>query len=169
MNMNKLLQARFNPEESWKNQKIYGSRIFREGDKVMQTRNNYTLEYRKGFEEGRGIFNGDIGFVFGIDSDRGIMDIIFEGSRKVEYDMRDTDQLETAYAITVHKSQGSEYNTVILVLNGTSPMLQSRNLLYTAVSRAVEKLYIIGSVDIFRSMISNERKNKRYSGLSGLL
>jgi exodeoxyribonuclease V alpha subunit len=168
-NMNKLLQARFNPEESWKKQKEYGSRIFRDGDKIMQTRNNYTLEYRRGFEDGKGIFNGDIGYISGIDIDRGIIDIIFEGNRRVEYDMRDSDQLETAYAVTVHKSQGSEYNTVILILDGTSPMLQSRNLLYTAVSRAVEKLYIIGSEEIFSSMISNERKKKRYSGLAGFI
>ena len=169
MNMNKLLQARFNPPSGLKKEKEYGNRVFREGDKVMQTRNNYELEYRYGFEEGKGIFNGDIGYITSIDSEGGIMEIVFDGGRRVSYDIRDADQLDTAYAITVHKSQGSEYNTVILILMGVSPMLQTRNLLYTAVSRAVDKLYIVGQDGILRSMVANENKKKRYSGLVNLL
>lgn len=169
MNMNKLLQAQFNPPSGLKKEKEYGSRVFREGDKVMQTRNNYELEYKYGYEEGKGIFNGDIGFIMSIDSEGGIMEIIFDGGRRVSYDIRDADQLDTAYAITVHKSQGSEYNTVILILMGVSPMLQTRNLLYTAVSRAVDKLYIVGQNDILLSMVANENKKKRYSGLVNLL
>ncbi len=169
MNMNRLLQAEFNPPSEWKKEKEYGSRVFREGDKVMQIKNNYELEYRVGFEDGKGIFNGDIGIVMSIDADGGFMEIVFDGGRRVSYDIRDADQLDTAYAITVHKSQGSEYNTVILVLMGVSPMLQTRNLLYTAVSRAVDKLYIVGQGEILRSMVANENKKKRYSGLVNLL
>jgi len=169
MNMNKLLQAEFNPPSEYKKEKEYGNRIFREGDKVMQTRNNYEIEYSFGFDEGKGIFNGDIGYIMSIDTDGGVMEIIFDGARRVSYDIRDADQLETAYAITVHKSQGSEYNTVLLILMGVSPMLQSRNLLYTAVSRAVNKLFIIGRPEILESMVANEFRKKRYSGLINLL
>lgn len=169
INLNKIMQETFNPASGRKREKKYMNRVFREGDKVMQTRNNYEITYYINGDEGRGIYNGDIGVLMGIDHGTSTMEVLFDDEKSVIYDVEEAEQLETAYAITVHKSQGSEYKTVIMPLYGISGFLCTRNLLYTAVSRAVNRLYIIGEPRVFLSMIKNTNKKPRYSGLKEFL
>ncbi len=169
INLNRIMQEAFNPASRDKCEKRYMNRVFREGDKVMQTRNNYEITYYVNGNEGRGVYNGDIGVLTGINDDSSTMEVLFDDEKSVIYDFEDAEQLETAYAITVHKSQGSEYKTVLMPLYGTSGFLCTRNLLYTAVSRAVNRLYIIGDSRIFLSMIENTNKKPRYSGLKEFL
>lgn len=169
INLNNMMQSVFNPEHPDKHQKKYINRVFREGDKVMQIRNNYEMSYTTPEGDGKGIYNGDIGILTGVDMQAEIFKVVFDGDKRVIYDFREADQLEIAYAITVHKSQGSEYGTVVIPLFGVNGFLQNRNLLYTAVSRAVNKLYIIGSREILISMVNSISKKARYSGLKGLL
>ncbi|MBN2557313.1 MAG: ATP-dependent RecD-like DNA helicase [Clostridia bacterium] len=169
ISLNRMMQDVFNPGKPGKSEKKYISRIFREGDKVMQIKNNYEIEYTAYSGIGKGVYNGDIGILAEVDAQSEMLRVVYDGEKTVIYDFKDADQLETAYAITVHKSQGSEYGTVVMPLFGVNDMLCTRNLLYTAVSRAVRKLYVIGSREIFSSMISNEHRKPRYSGLKGLL
>ena len=165
-NLNMVLQAALNPPSAEKREHRYRDLIYREGDRVMQIRNNYDLEWeREDGTSGTGIFNGDIGVIEVIRPRDENMDIRFE-DRLVTYDFNMLDELEMAYAITVHKSQGCEYPIVILPLGSAPGMLHSRNLLYTAVTRAQTMVILVGRAEIARAMVENNRQSMRYTGLA---
>ena len=166
--LNKALQARLNPPAAGKAQVRSPLYEFREGDKVMQTKNNYDITWSRSGENGEGIFNGDIGFIRTINRRRGEAVIDFEG-RVTVYPTAMMEQLELAYAITVHKSQGSEFEAVIIPLLGKFEKLSYRNLLYTAVTRAKRLLIIIGTPQKIEQMVSNNRRSNRYSCLRDML
>ena len=169
--LNGILQRYMNPPANDKVEKEYGSTVFREGDKVMQTKNNYQLawEIRTKFgltvDKGLGIFNGDMGIIRQINDFAEQMIIEFDEGRMVEYPYKLLDELELAYAITIHKSQGSEYPAVVIPLLGGPMMLMNRNLLYTAVTRARKCVTLVGHEVTFQQMIRNTSQQKRYSGL----
>ena len=169
--LNGILQRYMNPPADDKVEKEYGSTVFREGDKVMQTKNNYQLawEIRTKFgltvDKGLGIFNGDMGSIRQINDFAEQMIIEFDEGRMVEYPYKLLDELELAYAITIHKSQGSEYPAVVIPLLGGPMMLMNRNLLYTAVTRARKCVTLVGNEVTFQQMIQNTSQQKRYSGL----
>ena len=169
--LNASLQEALNPPDESKQELAVGNFILREGDKVMQIKNNYQMEwrvlnsYRMPLDEGVGVFNGDCGIVREINSYTEMITVEFEEGRRVEYEFKQAEELELAYAVTIHKSQGSEYPAVILPLLGGPRMLMNRNLLYTAVTRAKSCVCIVGSVHTFQEMIANEQEQKRYSGL----
>ncbi len=171
-NLNRELQQYLNPGNGGKKEKEYAQGIFREGDKVMQTKNNYQLTWevksRYGIttESGTGVFNGDMGVIKEINLFAEQATIEFEEGRLVEYSFSQLDELELAYAITIHKSQGSEYPAVILPLLTGPRMLFNRNLLYTAVTRAKNCVLIVGSEDTIQQMIDNESEQQRYSSLT---
>ncbi len=169
--LNGILQQYLNPPAKDKREKEHGDMIFREGDKVMQTKNNYQLEWEIStkfgltVDKGMGIFNGDMGIVTEINDFAETMTVEFDEGRKVEYSFKLLDELELAYAITIHKSQGSEYPAVVIpLLNGPS-MLMNRNLIYTAVTRARKCVTLVGNDMTFNQMIRNTSQQKRYSGL----
>ncbi|KIR02244.1 RecD-like DNA helicase YrrC [Lachnospiraceae bacterium TWA4] len=170
--LNKILQEYMNPPENSKREKEIGGTIYRVGDKVMQIKNNYKLEWEiknsRGFvlEEGMGVFNGDTGIIREINLFTEELIVEFDESKFVTYSFKQLDELDLAYAITVHKSQGSEYPAVILPLLSGPSMLMNRNLLYTAVTRAKSCVCIVGSVDEFERMIKNESQQLRYSSLA---
>lgn len=169
VNLNLKLQAALNPRDNLKNEiSTVGGRVFREGDKVMQIKNNYNIEWQKDGEENAGIFNGDIGIIKRINYAAGYMLINFDG-RLAQYPTDNLSELELSYAVTVHKSQGSEYPVVILPLIDCPPQLMYRNLLYTAVTRARKLLIIVGSAERIEKMTENNRINKRYSALNAFL
>ena len=169
--LNGILQRYMNPPANDKVEKEYGSTVFREGDKVMQTKTNYQLawEIRTKFgltvDKGLGIFNGDMGIIRQINDFAEQMIIEFDEGRMVEYPYKLLDELELAYAITIHKSQGSEYPAVVIPLLGGPMMLMNRNLLYTAVTRARKCVTLVGNEVTFQQMIQNTSQQKRYSGL----
>ena len=167
--LNQLLQTQFNPPESGKQERVRGDTTFREGDKVMQTRNNYQLEWKKegvfDWEEGQGVFNGDIGYITEIDPDEKTVAVQFDDERLAVYEGGDIDDLELAYCISVHKSQGSEFPVVVMPAVGGPPMLLTRNLLYTAVTRARRMVMIVGREAAIDQMIANVNTRKRYSAL----
>ncbi len=165
-NLNKLLQAALNPAAPDKKERQFGEFIFREGDRVMQIRNNYDIMWKKvdGSAVGTGIFNGDVGTIREIDLGTETMTIRFD-DREAEYDFTQLNELEPAYAMTVHKSQGSEYRAVILTAWNGSPYLLSRSILYTAITRARELLIIVGREETVGVMVENAKKNRRYTGL----
>ena len=169
--LNGILQRYMNPPANDKVEKEYGSTVFREGDKVMQTKNNYQLawEIRTKFgltvDKGLGIFNGDMGIIRQINDFAEQMIIEFDEGRMVEYPYKLLDELELAYAITIHKSQGSEYPAVVIPLLGGPMMLMNRNLLYTAVTRARKCVTLVGNEVTFQQMIQNTSQQKRCSGL----
>lgn len=169
--LNGILQRYMNPPANDNVEKEYGSTVFREGDKVMQTKNNYQLawEIRTKFgltvDKGLGIFNGDMGIIRQINDFAEQMIIEFDEGRMVEYPYKLLDELELAYAITIHKSQGSEYPAVVIPLLGGPMMLMNRNLLYTAVTRARKCVTLVGNEVTFQQMIQNTSQQKRYSGL----
>lgn len=169
--LNEVLQKYLNPPDKRKREKEHGDGLFREGDKVMQIRNNYQIEweirgkYGIPVEKGVGVFNGDMGVISEINTFAETMTVIFEESRYVEYSFKQLDELELAYAVTIHKSQGSEYPAVVLPLLGGPKMLLSRNLLYTAVTRARKCVTIVGSEATFEEMIHNKQERTRYSSL----
>ena len=169
-NLNTILQARLNPADKSKKEYRFRDKIFREGDKVMQIRNNYDMLWSRISDDktGNGIFNGDIGVIEEIETADGAMWVLFDDKR-VQYEFTLLEDLEHAYAITVHKSQGSEYPIVIIPACTASQMLLSRNLLYTAVTRAQTMVIIVGREDIVHEMVSNNRQSMRYTGLSELL
>ncbi|MBR4132219.1 MAG: AAA family ATPase, partial [Oscillospiraceae bacterium] len=165
-NLNSALQAALNPPAPGKKEKKYGDFCFREGDRVMQIRNNYDIIWKRtdGFGVGAGIFNGDIGTVLGIDHGAEFLRVQFD-DREAVYSFDMLSELELAYAMTVHKSQGSEYRAVILCAGPGSPYLQTRSVLYTAITRARELLICVGSEEVIAAMTANDRKTRRYSGL----
>ena len=169
--LNGILQRYLNPPEPSKREKEYGDMIFREGDKVMQTKNNYQLEWEIStkfgltVDKGMGIFNGDMGIITEINDFAETMTVEFDEGRKVEYSFKLLDELELAYAITIHKSQGSEYPAVVIPLLNGPAMLMNRNLLYTAVTRARKCVTLVGNEGTFTQMIQNTSQQKRYSGL----
>ena len=169
--LNKVLQESLNPSEPGKMEKEFPHGIFRQGDKVMQIRNNYQLEweiigkYNIPLEKGVGVFNGDTGTIVSINHFSEELTVEFEEGRRVVYPFKLAEELELAYAVTIHKSQGSEYPAVILPLLTGPRMLMTRNLLYTAVTRAKKCVTIVGSPATFQEMIANESEQKRYSGL----
>ena len=170
--LNIILQQYLNPnEDGCKVEKEIGGIIFREGDKVMQIRNNYQknweLQGRNGYiiDSGLGIFNGDTGIIDNINLYMSEITVRFDDGKYVVYNFKETDDLEHAYAITVHKSQGSEYPAVVLpLLDGPRPLM-NRNILYTAVTRAKKCICVVGSENTFFEMVSNENDQKRYTSL----
>ena len=166
--LNRLLQEALNPPHKKKNEITVAGQIFREGDKIMQIKNNYNIEWETNEEKGTGIFNGDIGILKTVDPKAGVVVVDFEGKSAVipaEY----LSELELAYAVTVHKSQGSEFRAVVLPISNLVPNLAYRNLLYTAVTRARELLVTIGSSQQIHAMALNDKKAKRYSALAHFL
>ena len=169
--LNAALQEAMNPADEAKQEITVGNVILREGDKVMQIKNNYQMEwkildsYRNTIDQGVGVFNGDMGIVREINPFTQTLTVEFEEGKRVEYEFKQAEELELAYSITIHKSQGSEYPAVILPLLTGPKMLMNRNLLYTAVTRAKSCVCIVGSVRTFQEMIANEQEQKRYSGL----
>lgn len=169
-NLNSVLQDSINPPSPDKSECKYGETVFRTGDRVMQVRNNYKLEwkklrYGKEAEEGAGVFNGDIGTVMEINNVVRTVKILFDDERLAEYAQAELEEVELAYAISIHKSQGSEFSTVILPLIYGPPMLMNRNILYTAVTRARSRVYIVGSAKCVEGMVKNVMSMKRYSAL----
>ena len=173
--LNRILQQYLNPPDHTKKEHEYGDGLFREGDKVMQTKNNYQIEWevqsKYGFavEKGLGIFNGDMGIVRKINDYTETMTIEFDEGRMVDYSFKMLDELELAYAITIHKSQGSEYPAVVIPLLNGPKMLMNRNLLYTAVTRARKCVTLVGNDVTFYEMAANTTEQKRYSGLKDRL
>ncbi len=167
-NLNRVLQATLNPPAPRKREHTVRDIIFREGDRVMQIKNNYDLLWERGTEQGCGVFNGDIGIIEEIDKENKCLSVAFD-DRHVTYDFTGLDELELAYAVTVHKSQGSEYPVVILPLATAAPMLQTRNLFYTAVTRAQRMVILVGRREVAETMIKNNRQSMRYTGLAGRL
>lgn len=169
--LNEILQRYLNPPGAQKKEKEIGKRLFREGDKVMQVKNNYQLEwevlgkYRIPVEKGVGVFNGDTGILKEINEFAETAEVEFEDGRTAQYAFKQLEELELAYAVTIHKSQGSEYPAVLLPLLSGPQMLLNRNLLYTAVTRARKCVTVVGSEETFQEMIRNEKQQKRYSSL----
>ena len=163
--LNGLLQARLNPPAEGKKEIPSRDRVFRVGDRVMQVRNNYEIEWEKNGVIGSGVFNGDIGIIEDIEKEEEALYIRFD-DRLATYEFSMMDDLEHAYAITVHKSQGSEYPVVLVPLYSCAPMLLTRNLLYTAVTRAKEKVLLVGRRDIASRMVENDRQDMRYTCLA---
>ena len=170
--LNRILQEYLNPKAESKREKEHGEGLFREGDKVMQIKNNYQIEwevrgnYGIPIEKGTGVFNGDMGIVREINLFSETMTVEFDEKRFVEYPFKQLDELELAYAVTVHKSQGSEYPAVVIPLMTGPRMLMTRNLLYTAVTRARKCVTLVGNPDTFDQMVHNEFEQKRYTTLS---
>jgi exodeoxyribonuclease V alpha subunit len=166
--LNSELQSRVNPKATFKKEKSSHGVIFREGDRVMQVVNNYDIEWEKNGLSGFGIFNGDIGIIESIDFKDEVLNIWFD-DRFVRYDFENLEELELSYAITVHKSQGSEYPVVIVPMYSCPPMLMTRNLLYTAVTRAKRMVILVGRSDIPDRMVKNNREVLRYTTLCSRL
>jgi exodeoxyribonuclease V alpha subunit len=164
--LNALLQSRLNPESEAAEEIKQGGRILRVGDRVMQIRNNYDLTWEKNGATGSGVFNGDIGVIEEIDKTDDTLTVRFEDDRVCHYEFSLCEELEHAYAITVHKSQGSEYPVVVLPLYSCAPQLLSRNLLYTALTRATRMVILVGRREVLQTMIENDRKDMRYTCLA---
>ena len=162
--LNARLQSAINPPSEKKRERKVHAGVFREGDKVMQIKNNYDIAWKRYDEEGSGVFNGDIGTVTAINDAAETLTVDFDG-KITEYDFTECDELELAYAVTVHKAQGSEYPIVIVPLYRYTPKLLTRNLLYTAVTRAQAMMILVGDEEVSRAMIDNNRRAKRYTGL----
>jgi len=171
VNLNNVLQAKLNPPSSNKQEREFRATIFREGDKVMQIRNNYDatweIKNQKGIaiSRGEGVFNGDMGIINEIDDDLGVT-VCFDDGRYVVYDFSQLDELELAYAVTVHKSQGSEYRVVVIPVYNGPPMLLTRNLLYTAVTRAKVLAVLVGEPETLHRMVDNNRITFRHTALA---
>ena len=167
INLNRVLQETLNPPSKDKKEKKFGERIFRVGDKVIQTRNNYDMIWSlpDGSADGFGIYNGDIGTILDISQKDKTMRILFDDSKIVEYDFSSVEDLDMAYALTVHKSQGSEWSAVIIPVCSFPPMLMTRNLLYTAVTRGKKLVILVGSLESVSQMVRNNKLQLRYSSL----
>ncbi len=170
--LNELLQRYLNPPSPDKPEKESGSGVFRQGDKVMQIKNNYQLEweirgqYGIAVQKGLGVFNGDLGVIDSINTYAEILTVVFDENRYVDYSFKQLDELELAYAATIHKAQGSEYPAVVIPLLGGPRMLMTRNLLYTAVTRARKCVVLTGSQETFQAMIDNQMEENRYTTLA---
>ena len=169
--LNRILQENFNPPAADKPEKEAGGTIFRTGDKVMQIKNNYQLAWevrnRYGIpvDKGEGVFNGDMGVIRQVNAFSETLEVEFDEGRMVEYSFKQLEELELAYAITIHKSQGSEYPAVVIPIYSGPRMLMTRNLIYTAVTRAKKCVCLVGLPEMFQFMVENEMEQKRYSGL----
>ena len=163
--LNALLQTALNPQRPDVPELTHGQTVFRRGDKVMQVRNNYDLCWERDDEEGDGVFNGDIGYIIAVDRRERALTVEFDDGRVAEYDESLLDDLELAYCMSVHKSQGSEFDAVVLPLISGPPMLMTRNLLYTAVTRAKRLVVIVGRESCVRQMVDNNHILRRYSAL----
>ena len=173
-NLNYHLQNALNPASEDKEEFRFGETLFREGDRVMQIKNNYDIEWTKSIygkpdEDGEGIFNGDIGTILKINSITKFMTVIFDDERVADYNFTQLEELELAYCISIHKSQGSEFPCVVLPLMNGPIMLMNRNILYTAVTRARSNVFILGSTSCIEGMVQNMRVKKRYSALEFFL
>ncbi|MCR5009559.1 MAG: ATP-binding domain-containing protein, partial [Clostridia bacterium] len=171
MELNKTLQEALNPPSPEKHEKTFGDKVFREGDKVMHIKNDYMLEWKDlgTLQSGTGVFNGDMGIVSSINSDTGTVNVLYDENRLVSYDFTNLDELEPAFAITVHKSQGSEFPVVVMPMTHFPPMLAMRNLLYTAITRAKEGVVMVGDPRMPGVMTDNTSARKRNSGLKARL
>lgn len=167
-NLNKLIQNTVNPHKRGKPEHQFGGRVFRLGDKLMQTRNNYDITWESSTASGIGIFNGDIGILENIDEDAQTLTVRFD-DRTAVLPFEGSADLEHAYAVTVHKSQGSEFPAVIIPVTGVNPYLEYRNLLYTAVTRAKNQLVLVGTQATIKRMVDNNKKQKRYSALKSFI
>lgn len=170
LNLNKELQNCLNPPDIYKKEKGLREKFFRVGDKVMQIKNNYILKWQNldaDAEEqyGEGVFNGDIGYVQHIDTEDEELTVVFDDNRSVVYNFSQLDQLELAYSITIHKSQGSEFPVIVMPVTWAPPMLLTRNILYTAITRAKSLVVLVGTEDYLKQMIDNNKIVERYSGL----
>lgn len=170
-NLNRVLQAALNPEDRSKPEHVFGETLFRQGDKIMQIKNDYKITwYRqddKGvMQEGTGVFNGDLGTLYRLDTVNRSMHVLFDDGRLAEYSFTQSDELDLAYCISIHKSQGSEFPTVLLPLAGGPAMLLTRNLLYTAVTRARGLVYCLGHRDTVARMVRTVQSRRRYTSLS---
>ena len=173
-NINAKLQAALNPSEPGKKEHISGDSVFREGDRVMQMKNNYKIEWKRRLpngtsEDGNGAFNGDLGTIFQIHEQDRSLSVIFDDDRLAVFDFTQLDEIELAYCISIHKSQGSEFPVVILPMFGSASPMMTRNLLYTAVTRAKKQVVCIGRRDALMSMINNNRTDRRYTALCSRL
>lgn len=172
LNLNQELQSALNPKAPDKTEKLHREAVFRVGDKVMQIKNNYKLKWlniNNSEQEGEGVFNGDLGIIMDINNEDQYMEVIFDKERKVKYDFTILDELEHAYALTVHKSQGSEFPVLVMPLTFGPPMLMTRNLLYTGLTRAKNMVVLVGKERFLQQMINNNHIIKRHSGLRGRL
>jgi len=167
--LNALLQQRFNPKRPGTPERAHGETVFRVGDKVMQVRNNYTLSWQRrgptGWEQGEGVFNGDMGFITHMDEEERALVVCFEDERSATYEDNQLEELELAYCVSVHKSQGSEFPVVVMPVVGGPPMLLTRNLFYTAVTRARQLVMLVGREAVIQSMVRNAYISRRYSAL----
>lgn len=164
--INQALQQQLNPKSAQKAELIREGALFREGDKVMQVKNNYELVWTRGAEEGVGVFNGDIGFIESIDPEERSLVVLFDDDRRCEYAEDVLDELELSYCMSVHKSQGSEFEAVVMPLISGPPMLYTRNLLYTAVTRAKRLVVLVGRESCIAQMVNNNHIAQRYSALA---
>ncbi len=170
-NLNLVLQEKINPKNSYKTEKAFRKIVFREGDKVMQIKNNYNMTWniydakRRKIDEGVGIFNGDEGIIERIDNDAEYIEVLFDDCKIVRYDFTQLDELELSYAVTIHKSQGSEYRAVIIPVYFGPEMLLNRNLIYTAITRAKELVVLVGIPEALYKMIDNNRQIDRFTQL----
>lgn len=169
-NLNARLQAALNPHAPDKREHLSGETVFREGDRVMQVKNNYKVEWTKrgafgASEEGTGAFNGDLGTIFRIDAPNRSLSILFDDDRLAKFDFSQLDEIDLAYCISIHKSQGSEFPIVVLPLFGGASPILTRNLLYTAVTRARRQVVCVGRRDCILGMVQNNRTNRRYTAL----
>jgi exodeoxyribonuclease V alpha subunit len=169
LNLNKKLQEILNPKYPGKGEKEFRELIFRTGDKVMQIKNNYTIKWNRvsgeGENEGVGVFNGDVGYVEDIDEENDHVVVVFDEERRVVYDNTFLDELDLAYAVTIHKSQGSEFPVVIMPAFMGPPLLMNKNLLYTGITRAKQMVVLVGAIKAVQFMINNNRSFERYSAL----
>jgi exodeoxyribonuclease V alpha subunit len=169
-NLNLLLQEAMNPPGPGKPELRWGETVFRKGDKVIQTRNNYDLIWHKktasGWEDGSGVFNGDIGFVIQADPGEHSLTVRFDENREVLYESGDLEDLSLAYCLSVHKSQGSEFPVVILPVTGGPSMLLTRNLFYTALTRAKNLVVLVGTEGVIQAMVENDHEARRYTTLT---
>lgn len=171
-NLNIQLQKALNPPKSYKKERALGENIYRMGDKIMQIKNNYNLIWEKYsdeglfLEKGEGIFNGDIGYIENINLEDNEIKVVFDDNKKVLYDFKQLEELKLAYATTIHKSQGSEFPVVIMPMSWGPPMLLTKNLLYTGITRAKKLVVLVGEERYLEYMINNDKITERYSGLS---
>ena len=168
--LNLLLQEALNPPAPDKPSFTWGETVYRLGDKVIQTKNDYRIPWQRrtpaGWEDGAGVFNGDIGFITAVDPDTSSLTVLFDEEKEVTYESGDLESLEPAYCLSVHKSQGSEFPVVVMPVISGPPMLLTRNLLYTAMTRARSLVVLVGSEDVIRRMVANDHVARRYTALA---